>query len=300
MAHRILGDLHQDGVAGLQRELDAPGLVAAGAGVLGGGIPVDLARVQDGVATPTDVDEGGLHAGEHVLDLAEVDVADQRRLLRAGDVVLDEHAVLQDADLDAVGLRADHHHPIDGLAAGEELGLGDHRTAAARVAAVAATLLLGLEAGGALDLLRLGDELGLALGTLTRLARLALAPGLAGATILAGAAVVAGATTRPAAHTGLALVVGLGALREFGQVRQIGRLEDEGRRADRTRRDRGRRRGRRVRARDERVETRLVLVLVEDHIGIHERGCRVGSLSRVTPCLVDGRSSVGDRSVDRS
>ena len=50
------------------------------------------------------------------------------------------------------------------LAAGEELGLGDDGATTTGVAAVAAALLLGLEAGRALDALRLGDELGLARG----------------------------------------------------------------------------------------------------------------------------------------
>jgi hypothetical protein len=39
------------------------------------------------------------------------------------------------------------HDPLDALAAGEELGLGDDRAAAARLAALATTLLLGLQAG---------------------------------------------------------------------------------------------------------------------------------------------------------
>ena len=58
-------------------------------------------------------------------------------------------------------LRAHDHDAVDALAAGEELGLGDHRAAAAGIAAVAAALLLGLEARRALDPLRLGDRLGL-------------------------------------------------------------------------------------------------------------------------------------------
>ena len=160
VADRVLRDLHEHAVARLQRELDAAGLVLLA--VLGGGVPVDLARVEHGVAAAADVDEGGLHARQHVLHAAEVDVADERRVLVAGDVVLDEHAVLEHADLDAAALLAHDHRAVDRLAAGEELGLGDHRAATTGVATVAAALLLRLESRRALDLLRLGDELGLA------------------------------------------------------------------------------------------------------------------------------------------
>ena len=69
---------------------------------------------------------------------------------RLGDVVLDEDVVLEDGDLRALAALADDHLPVDGLAAGEELGLGqDRRAAAAGVAAVAAALALGLQPGGA-------------------------------------------------------------------------------------------------------------------------------------------------------
>ena len=167
VADRVLRDLHEHAVAGLERELDATRLVA---GL--DGIPVDLAGVQHGVAAAADVDERGLHAGQHVLHATEVDVADERRVLVAGDVVLDEHVVFEHGDLDAAVLGADDHDAVDGLAAGEELGLGDDGAAAAGLATVAATLLLRLEARGALDALRLGDELDGALAGLGRLERL--------------------------------------------------------------------------------------------------------------------------------
>src|SRR6185295_10351925 len=67
-------------------------------------------------------------------------------------VVLDQHAVLEHRDLGAVVALADHHGPLDRLAPGEELGLGDdRRPAAAGLPALAAALLLGLEPGGTLD-----------------------------------------------------------------------------------------------------------------------------------------------------
>ena len=107
--------------------------------------------------------------GQHVLHATEVHVADERRVLVARDVVLDEHVVFEHGDLDAAVLGADDHLAVDGLAAGEELRLGDDGAAAAGLATVAATLLLRLEPRRALDALRLGDELDGALARLLRL-----------------------------------------------------------------------------------------------------------------------------------
>src|SRR5699024_7183507 len=146
VADRVLGDLHQHRVTALERELDAPRLALQAHGV-----PVDLAGVEHGVAALADVHERRLHGGQHVLDLAHVDVADHRGLRLLGDVVLDEHVVLEHRDLGAAGALAHHHRALDGLAAGEELRLGDDAALAAGVAALAAALALGLEAGGALD-----------------------------------------------------------------------------------------------------------------------------------------------------
>ncbi len=68
------------------------------------------------------------------------------------DVVLDEHVVLGDRDLGQVLAGPDHHRPLDRLAAGQELGLGhDRRAAATGGAALAAALLLRLQPGRALD-----------------------------------------------------------------------------------------------------------------------------------------------------
>jgi hypothetical protein len=62
--------------------------------------------------------------------------------------VLDEHPVLENRDLGDVVLLADDHLALDRLAAGEELGLADDRRASATgVAALAAALLLRLQAG---------------------------------------------------------------------------------------------------------------------------------------------------------
>src|SRR3712207_7646798 len=59
---------------------------------------------------------------------SEEDVAHQRGRLTLVDVVLDEHAVLEDGDLGPLLALADDHDALDGLAAGEELGLGDRKS----------------------------------------------------------------------------------------------------------------------------------------------------------------------------
>ena len=203
---RVLRDLHQDGLAGGQHRLDLAGLAV----LVAERGPVDLTGVEDRVAALADVDERRLHGGQHVLDPAEVDVADQRGLGRAGHVVLDEDLVLEDADLGQVLALAHDHHPVDGLAAGQELGLADDRGAAATgLAALAAALLLGLQAGGALDRgdLVLGGALAADPGDGVGGVVPALSP-----TVVAGAAAAAPAAGRRAvARAVLALGSGLGA-----------------------------------------------------------------------------------------
>src|SRR5690606_21455357 len=143
----VLGDLDEHRVAGAQGLLDGAGLAGQT-----GGVPVDLAGVEHGVAAAADVDEGGLHGGEDVLDLAEVDVADHALGTGFGDVVLGEDVVFEDRGLGAAAPDADDHLTLDRFAAGEELGLADDLDAAsAALAAVAAALALRLEAGGAGD-----------------------------------------------------------------------------------------------------------------------------------------------------
>src|SRR5690606_7036040 len=161
---RGLGDLHQDRLARRQRGLDAARAVGHAQR-----LEVDVAGVQDGVAALADVDEGGLHRRQHVLHLAEIHVADVRRRLLLVDVVLDEHPVLQHTDLGAVAVLADHHHPLHGLTAGQELGLRDDRdTPASLLTALATALLLRLQTRGALDGLHLVRRF----GGLARLAHL--------------------------------------------------------------------------------------------------------------------------------
>ena len=146
MADRILRHLNEDRITGLQRRLDTTGLA-----LHTDGIPVDLAGVQDGVASATHVDECRFHRRKHVLDAAQVDVANHRGLRAARDVVLDEQAVFEDGDLVEAVLVADDHRALDRLTAREELGLGDGVATATFAAAFTAAHLLRLQARGSLQ-----------------------------------------------------------------------------------------------------------------------------------------------------
>ena len=71
-ANWVLADLDQYRLSRLEDLLHL-----AGIGTDVEGIPVDLTGIQHGVSAASDVDEDGLHAREHVLNPAQVDVADQ-------------------------------------------------------------------------------------------------------------------------------------------------------------------------------------------------------------------------------
>ena len=144
---RILGYLDEDRLARFQDVLDPARAVGPPQTD-----PVDLAGVDDGVPAAADVDERRLHRRQHVLDPAEMNVADHGLLGRPADVVLDQHVVFEYPDLDPVAGLADDHDPVDGFAAGQELGLADdRRPAPAGLAALPPALLLGLEAGRTLQ-----------------------------------------------------------------------------------------------------------------------------------------------------
>ena len=150
MPARILRHLNEDGVTGLESGLDTTRLA-----LHTDGVPVDLAGVQDGVAATTHVDERRFHRRKDVLDAAQVDVADHRGLRAARDVVLDKQAVFENGDLVKAVLVADDHRALDGLAACQELRLGDRVAATSLTPSFAATHLLCLEARGALQGLHL-------------------------------------------------------------------------------------------------------------------------------------------------
>ena len=69
----------------------------------------DLGDVQERVALEADVNEGGLHAGQHLRDPALVDVADHAALTLALDEDLDDLIVLEDGDTRVVVARGDDH-----------------------------------------------------------------------------------------------------------------------------------------------------------------------------------------------
>ena len=139
------------------------GAVAALLDVLG--VVLDVAAVQHGVLRRGDVDERGLHAGQHVLHPADVDVAvDLADVVgRPADVVLDQVAALEHGDLGHV-LADLHAHQVatDGpavaLAAaallGEVVGAARQRPAAAPRGARGAPLALAVVAGAARRLRR--------------------------------------------------------------------------------------------------------------------------------------------------
>ncbi len=147
VADRVLGDLDHNRLAGLERRFDPLRDTLEAARV-----EVDFAGIQDRVATLADVDEGRLHRGQHVLHLAEVDVAHKGLVTRLVHVVLDQDPVLEHGDLGPVALLAHHHDPLDGFSAGQELRFADdRRPAPSGVASLAPALPLGLEPGGTLD-----------------------------------------------------------------------------------------------------------------------------------------------------
>ena len=142
---RILRHLDDDRVARFESLFDAAGL-----SLQPGGLPIDLAGVEDGVSALADVDERRLHRRKHVLDPAKVDVSNHRDLRVAGDVVFDENVVFQNGNLVEPVLLANEHFALDRFAPRQVLGLRDGVTAPARLAAFSAALPLGFEPSRAL------------------------------------------------------------------------------------------------------------------------------------------------------
>ena len=84
---RVLDDLDDDLLPGLEQIGDARAAAAAALGLLDAG-QHDLVDVQEPVLVEPDVDEGGLEAGQDVVDAALVDVADDRAAAAALEVDL--------------------------------------------------------------------------------------------------------------------------------------------------------------------------------------------------------------------
>ncbi len=90
--HRVLDRLDEDRLAALR---SGPGSCARGPSRAPGD---DLVDVEEAVLLEADLDERGLHAGQDVVDAAEVDVARDRAALRPLEVDLGDLAVLEDGD----------------------------------------------------------------------------------------------------------------------------------------------------------------------------------------------------------
>jgi hypothetical protein len=74
----------------------------------------DLGDVEEGVALEADVNEGGLHAGQHLRHPALVDVANDAALAFPLDEDLDDLVVLEDGDPRVVGAGGDDHLLVHG------------------------------------------------------------------------------------------------------------------------------------------------------------------------------------------
>ena len=88
MADGILGHLHQHLVTRLQGVF-----YLAGAPVQLGLAPVDFTGIEHAVSALSDVHEGRLHGRQHVLNAAQVDIANERGLGFGGHEVLDQQVI---------------------------------------------------------------------------------------------------------------------------------------------------------------------------------------------------------------
>src|SRR5262249_57428399 len=100
--HRILDGLDEDRLAALDQVLD----LARAAAALELGAD-DLVDVEEPVLLEADLDERRLHAGQDVVDDAEVDVARDRAALGPLEVDLGDLVVLEDGDALLTGLDRD-------------------------------------------------------------------------------------------------------------------------------------------------------------------------------------------------
>ena len=132
-----------------------------------GVVVVDVAGVQHAVLALAEVDERSLHAGQDVADLADVDVADQRLLVRSGHVVLDQHRPFEHHDLGLVRARTHQHLLAGGVGRRDDLEVWAGRTPASRAAGIgcrsAASLTFALSSSIGC---RCGDLAGRAASTL--------------------------------------------------------------------------------------------------------------------------------------
>ncbi len=146
--HRILDGLDEDRLAARDQVLDlAPvALLELRAD--------DLVDVEETVLLEADLDERRLHAGQDVVDAAEVDVAGDRAALRPLEVDLGDLAVLEDGDVALADVDGDDQLALRGGKRGAALRLA--APAGRRLVAAALLSLRELAPLWLLRLLRLG------------------------------------------------------------------------------------------------------------------------------------------------
>ena len=240
---RVLRDLAQDQLARLQHVLDAGLAAALGLDVVG--VVLDVAPVEHCVLRGRDVDERRLHAGQHVLDLADVDVAvDLGDVVGgSGHVVLDQRPTLEDRDLRRLRVHV-HVHLVapDGatLAAPpptllhrllvelERAVVDQHRLDRRRAAVALALLALALLTTGVAATLLALAVLAAAVAVALALLGLALAATLGGrllAALATPAATTAATTTSAVARVARA---GFATTRSAGRPASLGRCTRSG------------------------------------------------------------------------
>ncbi len=118
LTHGVLGHLDEHLLLGLERVADTPRPLLA----LRRGHLVD---VEEAVLLEAEIDERGIDAAEHALDLALVDVAEIRLLVGALDIDLGEAAVLDQRDAQLLAVIGHQDEPALRL-------VGDHAEALRR------------------------------------------------------------------------------------------------------------------------------------------------------------------------
>ena len=146
MADRILGDLHEHGISGLERLLN-PAVLAGNPG----GLPIHFASIKNRVASLTDINKSGFHRGQHILHPPQVHIADHGNLGVPRHVVLYEHIIFEHRDLVETVAFPHNHVAFNGFAPRQVFHFGDGSAPTGRsLAILAAPSPLGSQASGAL------------------------------------------------------------------------------------------------------------------------------------------------------
>ena len=111
--HRILDDLHQQRLALAQQLVDRrprAAVFVAGAAVA----EIDVGDVQKTGLFQADIDEGGLHAGQNPVDLAQVNITDDATAAFTLDTDLLQGAVLDDRHAGLLGRNVQQYFFVQG------------------------------------------------------------------------------------------------------------------------------------------------------------------------------------------